>query len=73
MDEFKILMDEIGKLNILSASAVDLLPEDLSARTKKKLLKHSPEEAAQILAEAIEEIEHGSIESMDTLVYRKIR
>ena len=48
------------------------VPEVLAA-TKKKLMKYSPAEIEKIVAEAIREVDHGSIETLDNLVRRIIK
>lgn len=73
MDEFKLFLAEIEKLHVLPGSAIDMLPEDLEERTQKALLKRTPEEAATIIMKGIREIEHGSRESIDATVWKRIQ
>ena len=49
------------------------LPNALSEKTKKMVLKLSPEEFGQMLATAIETVNHGSVESIDSLVRKQIK
>ena len=49
------------------------LPSALSDKTKQRVLKLSPEELGQILYEAIEAVNHGSVESIDKLVKEQVR
>lgn len=48
------------------------LPNALSDKTKKMVLKLSPEEFGQILATAIDTVNRGSVESIDSLVRKQI-
>ena len=49
-----------------------LLPSALSEQTKKVAMKLTPEEFGRVLKTAIDEIEHGSVESVDSLVRKLI-
>lgn len=49
-----------------------LLPSALSEQTKRDAMKLSPEEFGRALKGAIDEIDHGSIESVDSLVRKLI-
>ena len=44
----------------------------LTASTKKKLERKTPEEIEQIVSAAIEEINHGSITPLDELINRRL-
>ena len=57
----------VGKTHLLPAMAIDQIPTSLSNSTKKRLMRKQPEETAEMLREAIEEINIGSIESIDSL------
>lgn len=48
------------------------IPEILSEDTKGRLSEKRPSEAAVIVAEAIEEINHGSVERLDELIQRRL-
>lgn len=48
------------------------VPGALTTSTKKKLAKKTPEEVAIIVADAIEEINRGSVEPLDILIRKKI-
>ena len=63
---------EIERLNVLPGMAIQQLPSSLSANTKK-LLKKRPEETAELLNIAIDEVNHGSVESIDSWVRRRLR
>ena len=49
-----------------------LLPSALSEQTKRDAMKLTPEEFGRALKAAIDEIDHGSIESVDSLVRKLI-
>jgi hypothetical protein len=48
------------------------VPLVLTASTKKKLERKTPEEIEQIVSAAIGEINHGSITSLDELINRRL-
>jgi hypothetical protein len=48
------------------------VPDALSNETKKMLGKFDPDDIARIVLSAIDEINHGSIESLDVLVRREM-
>ena len=50
-----------------------LLPSTLSVETKNMVMKLSPDEFGKILASAIDQINRGSVESVDALVREIIR
>ena len=50
-----------------------LLPSTLSEQTKKDVLKLKPEELGRVLKAAIDEIDHGSVETVDVLVRKALR
>ncbi len=63
---------EVGKLNALPEMAIKQIPLSLSSDTKKRLLQRQPEETANLLNTAIDEINSGSVESIDSLVRKKL-
>ena len=63
---------EVGKLNTLPEMAIKQIPLSLSSDTKKRLLQRQPEETANLLNTAIDEINSGSVESIDSLVRKKL-
>ena len=69
---FEELLTEACKSAHLPDMARILLPSALSEKTKKMVLKLSPEEFGRVLSTAIETINRGSIESVDTLVRKLI-
>ena len=58
----------VEKLKVLPHMAIVQLPTSLSDYTKKRLMKLRPEETARLINEAIEEVNRGSIESINSLV-----
>ena len=48
------------------------VPSSLSINTKKRLCKFNPEEISKIVQAAIDEINHGSIESLDKLIQQHL-
>lgn len=48
------------------------VPGVLKEDTKKKLEKHSPAEIEKIVAEAIEEVNRGSIKPLDELISKRL-
>lgn len=52
--------------------AIIQIPASLSIDTKKRLMRRSPAETAEILRAAIDEINHGSVESIDSLVRKQL-
>ena len=63
---------EVEKLKMLPEMAIQQLPFSLSPETKKRLLRKRPEETAELLITAIEEVNKGSVESIDRLVKEKL-
>ena len=53
-------------------TAMMQVPLVLTASTKKKLERKTPEEIEQIASAAIEEINHGSITSLDERINRRL-
>ena len=76
LETFEQLMEEIYKAanGALPNMAKILLPFALEEKTKERLLKSrkTPAQLAQVFVEAIDTIDHGSIESVDSLVCRKM-
>ena len=69
---FDELWVEIEKLHVLPDAAIAQVPHVLSNETKKRLSKKTPEEAIRILNDAIEQINRGSIETVDALTRKKL-
>ena len=48
------------------------VPGVLSQETKKRLCTHSPEEIEKIVADAIEEVNCGSVAPLDELIRKRL-
>lgn len=62
---------EVEKLKVLPAMAIRQLPAALKVDTKKKLMMLKTEETAEVLRDAIEQVNRGSVESIDSLIKKK--
>ena len=68
-----MLFDELWtQVKGLPDTAMMQVPLVLTASTKKKLERKTPEEIEQIVSAAIEEINHGSITSLDERINRRL-
>lgn len=65
---FEELLDTACTVACLPSMARKDLPSVLSDKTQKLLLKLPPDKVGSVLSYAIDAINHGSIESIDTLV-----
>ena len=70
---FEDLLDQACKLAHLPEMARLLLPSTLSEGTKNMVLKLTPEELGRILKSAIDQIDHGSVESVDALIRKALQ
>lgn len=70
---FHELWKRVSELGVLPDAAIMQIPFVLSQQTKTKLTKKSPEEAVKIISSAIDEINRGSVETVDILVLRKLK
>lgn len=52
--------------------SLEQVPQILSNETKKRLSRKTPEEVSRILKEAIDEINRGSVETVDALTQKKL-
>ena len=68
---FTELLDQACKAACLPEMARLLLPSTLSEETKNMVLRLTPEELESILKSAIDQIDHGSVETVDAHV-RKV-
>ena len=65
--------DELWKeISDLPEMAKIQIPGVLRESTKKKLARKKPEEVRQIVTAAIEEINHGSVEPLVTLIKKRL-
>lgn len=69
---FDELMDAACESVALPNLARLLLPSTLSGETKKAVMKLKPEELGIILKDAIDQIDNGSVESVDVLVRKAL-
>lgn len=56
----------------LPDTAMIQVPAVLSSATKKKLMQKKPEEVGRIISAAIDEINRGSVETVDALVRKRL-
>lgn len=63
---------EVEKLKALPGMAIQQLPSSLSLETKKILMRQKPKEAVKLIKAAIDEVNRGSVESIDSLVRRRL-
>ena len=61
----------VREKGLLSFDILDTVPRLLSENTKKKLIKMKPEEATKVIKSAIDKINAGSTETIDTLIRKK--
>ena len=69
--EFEALWKDVEEKKLLSYDIIESMPRFLSEKTKKKLIKKTPEEVTAIIKTAIDKVNAGSVENIDTLV-RKV-
>lgn len=69
---FEELWEKISEMRALPDTAIQQVPHVLSDAMKKKLSRKTAEEAIKILREAIEEIDHGSVQTVDALVRKRL-
>ena len=65
---FEEFLSEVWKYASLPSIARLQLPNSLSDKTKRKLLKMDPVEVARILEGVVDKINCGSVESIDALI-----
>lgn len=70
--EFSEYWAKVEKLKDLPEMAIKQLPASLSTDTKKKLMKMRPEETVKLLNTAIDQVNRGSVESIDSLVRKRL-
>ena len=68
--EFEMLWTDIKEQKLLSFDILDTIPRLISEKTKKKLIKKTPEEVAEIIKAAIDKINVGSTETIDALIQK---
>ena len=65
--------DELwSQVSGLPDTAIQQVPQALSIDTKKRLAEFSPEQIRDIISEAIDNVNHGSIQALDFLVKKRL-
>lgn len=67
----EITFEKWIKTTLLPSTAKDQLPDVLSSRLQMKLLKQP--DAERIIASAIEDVNRGSVEALETLIRQKMK
>lgn len=70
--EFSEYWAEVAKLKVLPEMAIKQLPASLSAEVKQRLMSLKPEETVKMLNTAINLVNRGSVESIDSLVRKRL-
>lgn len=70
---FEELWKRVSELKALPDTAIYQIPSTLTVRTKKKLANKSPEEAVEIIIDAISEIDRGSVKTVNDLINEKMK
>ena len=71
--QFDELWEEVIALKVLPEAAHYDLPSALSNDTKRRMCAKTPEEAVEIFADVISEINQGSVETIDNLVNKRLQ
>lgn len=56
----------------LPDETIKRVPETLEEYTKKKLSRRVPDKVAMIVTEALEEVNHGSMAPLDSLIKKRL-
>lgn len=65
--------DEVwAEVQSLPDTAKLQMPGTLRDDTKKRLARKTPEEISEIVLQAVAEVDHGSIEPLDTLIRKRL-
>ena len=70
--DFKELWDEVKYLNVSPNTAVVQIPNALSESTKKRLSLLTSQEVISIVSASVEEINRGSVRTIDALINEKL-
>ena len=62
----------LSKIDSLPQTAKDHIPDTLSGCTKRRLSRKPLSEVEKIINDAIEEVNAGSIESLDSLIRKRL-
>ena len=71
--DFSSLWNKVEELNALPTIAILDIPTVISEETKTLLANHAPEDVARILKEAIDEINGGSVRSLNELIKNRLQ
>lgn len=63
---------QVEQLNTLPNTAIRQIPQVLSGKTKSLLVKKTAQEIAEIVNSVVCEIDHGSVETVDLLVLKRV-
>lgn len=69
--EFDMLWKDVEEKNLLSYDIIESVPRLLSEKTKKKLIRKTPDEVATAIKAVINKINTGSVETMDALLRKQ--
>ena len=70
---FEVIWSQVASLHCLPIQAIDHVPNALSNVTKKALMQKSPEEIVTIISGIIDEINAGSVKTIDELVEQRLK
>ena len=63
---------QVKNEGILPNEAIKHLPGAFSDSTKRKMMRKTPQEAARKIQESIDEINRGSVDTVETLLKKKL-
>lgn len=66
--EFEMLWKDVEEKKLLSYDIIESIPRLITEKTKKRLIKKSPEEVVALIKSAIGKINAGSVETIDSLL-----
>ena len=70
--EFSEYWAKVEKIHALPEMAIRQLPASLSSGVKQRLMSLKPKETAGLLNTAIDEVNRGSVESIDSLMRKRL-
>ncbi|MGO4972105.1 hypothetical protein ACTQ56_08950 [[Clostridium] aminophilum] len=66
--EIDELLEQACEITCLPSTAKDQIPGGLTNETKRRIKKIAVDELAGVLKKAVDQIDHGSVESIEKLV-----
>lgn len=63
---------QVKSEGILPSEAITYLPGSFSDSTKQKMMRKPPQEVARKIQESIDEINRGSVDTVETLLKKKL-